>query len=274
MQLVFLPLKRVQEKRLLLNKMIKNQLREFLEEKQTFYQQKSFIHSDPIQIPKSFSKKEDIEIAGFIAAILAWGKRPMIIKKAKQWMNAMDNQPYDFLMNAPEKDFDRFLKIIYRTVSGDDSLFMMYSLRNIYQNHGGLEAAFSAQPLDMRKSIIHFRQVFMEVPHLSRSEKHIANPEKGSAAKRINMFLRWMVRSAEGGVDFGIWKNIEPSVLMIPLDTHSGRMARQLGLLARKQNDWKAVEELTQNLRQLDPKDPIKYDFALFGMGVNEGVKL
>ncbi len=234
------------------------------------YEQISFIENDPIQIPRKFTKKEDIEIAGLIAATLAWGQRPQIIKKSMLWMELLNWQPYDFVMNAPEEDFKRFTTFVYRTFNGDDCLFFMYSLRNIYQNHGGLETVFSKHSDDIKKSITYFREVFTEIPHLKRSEKHIGNPEKGSAAKRINMYLRWMVRSSDKGVDFGLWKNIKPSSLMIPLDVHSGRMGRRFDLLQRKQNDWKAVEELTYNLRKLDADDPIKYDFALFGMGVNE----
>lgn len=251
--------------------MIAQETIEILNAKAALYQQPQFIETDPIQIPRAFSKKEDIEISGFIAATLAWGQRPQIIKKAKLWMELMEWQPYNFIMQAPDKDFARFSDFIYRTFNGDDCLFFMYSLQNIYKNHGGLEPLFSEHPTNMKESIIHFRKVFFETPHLQRSEKHVANPEKGSAAKRINMFLRWMVRSDAKGVDFGIWKSIKPESLLIPLDTHSARMGRELGLLSRKQNDWKAVVELTNNLKQLDSTDPIKYDFALFGMGVNEG---
>jgi uncharacterized protein (TIGR02757 family) len=184
-------------------------------------------------------------------------------------MELLEWQPYNFVMNAPEKDFQRFTNFVYRTFNGDDCLFFMYSLRNIYQNHGGLENVFSKYPNDMKQSISYFRDVFLEIPHLKRSEKHIANPAKGSAAKRINMYLRWMVRPSNKSVDFGLWKNISTRDLMIPLDVHSGRMGRKFGLLNRKQNDWKAVEELTSKLRDINAKDPVRYDFALFGMGVN-----
>jgi uncharacterized protein (TIGR02757 family) len=245
-----------------------NQLIDLLNAKAIYYEHPRFIDSDPIQIPKQFDKKEDIEIAGFIAALLAWGQRQMIIRKANEWMQAMDGAPHEFITQANEKEFQRFSKIIYRTMQGDDSLFIAHSLRNIYKNHGGLENLFNTYANDMKASITHFRSIFLETPHLSRSEKHLANPQKGSASKRINMFLRWMVRESDAGVDFGIWKSISPAKLMIPLDTHSGRVGRQLGLLHRKQDDWKSVEELTSNLRKLDPRDPVRYDFALFGMGV------
>ncbi len=250
--------------------MEKNELQEILDFKQAEYQNPKFIETDPIQIPKQFSRKEDIEISGFIAATLAWGQRPQIIKKSQLWMQLMDYQPYDFITQASDKDFCRFSNFVYRTFNSDDALFFLASLQNIYLNHNGLETVFSKFPDDIKASIAYFRSVFVETKHLKRSEKHLANTDKGSAAKRINMFLRWMVRDAKYGVDFGIWNIISPADLMIPLDTHSSRVARKLGLLNRKQNDWKAVVELTNNLKTFDPIDPIKYDFALFGMGVFE----
>ena len=250
--------------------MTASEIRDLLNTKAEYYEKEEFIASDPIQIPKLFTKKEDIEISAFITSTIAWGQRPMIIKKAKEYMQAMEMQPYEFLINASKKEFSHFGKIIYRTVQQDDSLFLINSLCNIYKNHGGLENLFSKHPYNIKDSIAFFREKFMETSHLKRSEKHIANPLKGSAAKRINMFLRWMVRSDEKGVDFGIWKKIPSSSLLIPLDTHSGRMARKYKLLKRKQNDWKALEELMISLRELDPDDPVKYDFALFGMGVFE----
>jgi uncharacterized protein (TIGR02757 family) len=246
------------------------ELKEILDFKQAEYQNPKFIETDPIQIPKQFSRKEDIEISGFIAATLAWGQRPQIIKKSQLWMQLMDYQPYNFITQASEKEFSRFSDFVYRTFNSDDAMFFLASLRNIYLNYGGLEAVFSKYPKDMKASIAYFRSVFVEINHLKRSEKHLANTDKGSAAKRINMYLRWMVRDAKLGVDFGLWKAISSADLMIPLDTHSGRVARKLGLLHRTQSDWKAVEELTKNLRLFDPNDPIKYDFALFGMGVFE----
>ncbi len=249
-----------------------------LEEKYCFYNQEEFIETDPIQIPRAFTQKEDIEIAGFIAAAIAWGKRPMIIRNAKRWLEMMDNAPYDFVLNAKDEDLKPLLSFVHRTFNGDDALFFMNSLQNIYNNHGGLEAVFSEglkQDFDNPKNysplfgaLNYFRSVFMSSPHLARSGKHIANPAKGSAAKRLNMYLRWMIRQDKQGVDFGIWKTIDPKYLMIPLDVHSGRVARKLGLLQRKADDWKSVEELTANLRAFDVNDPVKYDFALFGMGV------
>jgi len=253
-------------------------IQQLLDDKYRYYNQPEFIETDPIQIPRAFSKKEDIEIAGFIAAAIAWGKRPMIIRNANRWLEMMDNAPYDFVMNANEEDLKPLLNFVHRTFNGDDALFFMSSLQNIYKNHGGLEAVFEKglqQKFENTKNysslygaLNHFRSVFMSSPHLARSGKHIANPSKGSAAKRLNMYLRWMTRQDEQGVDFGIWKSFGAKHLMIPLDVHSGRVARKLGLLMRKADDWKSVEELTANLRQFDANDPVKYDFALFGMGV------
>jgi uncharacterized protein (TIGR02757 family) len=253
-------------------------IQELLDDKYRFYNRPEFIETDPIQIPRAFSKKEDIEIAGFIAAAIAWGKRPMIIRNANKWLEMMDNAPYDFVMNASQKDFKPLLGFVHRTFNGDDALFFMTSLQNIYKNHNGLEAVFEKglqhkfeNPKNYSSlygALNHFRNVFMSSPHLARSGKHIANPSKGSAAKRLNMYLRWMTRQDKQGVDFGIWRSIEAKHLMIPLDVHSGRVARKLGLLIRKSDDWKSVEELTANLRQFDANDPVKYDFALFGMGV------
>lgn len=253
-------------------------LQELLDKKYRFYNQEEFIETDPIQIPRAFNQKEDIEIAGFIAAAIAWGKRPMIIKNANRWLEMMDNSPYDFVLNAKDTDFKPLLRFVHRTFNGDDALFFIGSLQNIYQNHGGLEKLFEVglqMGFENQKkysplfgALSHFREVFMSSPHLARSGKHIANVNKGSAAKRLLMYLRWMVRQDKQGVDFGLWKNIDARHLMIPLDVHSGRVARKLGLLTRKASDWKSVEELTASLRQFDPNDPVKYDFALFGMGV------
>lgn len=247
-----------------------NELQEILDFKQAEYQNPRFIETDPIQIPKQFTLKEDIEISAFITATLAWGQRPQIIKKSQLWMQLMDYQPYNFITQASQIEFQRFSEFVYRTFNADDAFFFLAALRNIYLYNGGLENVFAKFPKDMKASIAYFRSVFVETPHLKRSEKHIANTDKGSAAKRINMFLRWMVRDAKLGVDFGLWNKIRPADLMIPLDTHSGRVARKLGLLKRTQSDWRAVEELTTNLKKFDPNDPIKYDFALFGMGVFE----
>lgn len=252
---------------------MKSELKHFLDEKVNLYNNVSFIKNDPILIPHQFSKKEDIEISGFLTALISWGRRDMIIKSANNMMSLMDRAPLDFVLNAGVKQLKQLKGCIYRTFNSDDFLFLIYALRKLYNSEGGLEQAavngFNKSG-NMIDAILEIRSSFLKTPHLKRSEKHLANPESGSAAKRINMFLRWMVRQDKNGVDFGIWKTIPQNKLMCPLDVHSGRVARKIGLLSRKQNDWKATEELTQNLKELDPTDPVKYDFALFGMGVFE----
>lgn len=244
---------------------------ELLEDKHDKFNRFSFIDSDPISIPHLFSKKEDIEIAGFLTATISWGQRVTIIKNAKQLVELMDLTPFDFVMNHSENDLKRFNNFKHRTFNAVDVSFFITSLKNIYANHNGLEDVFAVYPTDMQKSIHHFREVFFEINHPERTKKHVSDSMNNSAAKRINMFLRWMVRNDNRGVDFGIWKKINPKQLMCPLDVHSGNVARKLGLLNRIQNDWKATEELTRNLIQFDKNDPIKYDFSLFGLGVFEG---
>lgn len=248
-------------------------LKEFLEEKVILYNNSSFIESDPIQIPHLFSLKEDIEIAGFLVATIAWGNRKSIIKNSHQLMERMGNSPYDFVMDFSDKDSDLLSGFVHRTFNSDDLTYFIKALQNIYKNHGGLESVFTENRTEnsLQGAIHELKKVFFELPHLSRTQKHISDPVKNSAAKRINMFLRWMVRNDSAGVDFGIWKDIPSALLSCPLDVHSGNVARKLGLLNRKQNDAKAVKELDISLRLLDPQDPVKYDFALFGLGVFEG---
>ncbi|MBU2996158.1 TIGR02757 family protein [Cellulophaga baltica] len=252
--------------------MKKEELKTFLDEKVLQYNHPTFLDTDPIQIPHSFSLKEDIEISGFLTATIAWGNRKSIITNAKKMMTLLDDSPYDFIMNYEEDDLARFDEFKHRTFNGEDLKFFIKSLRNIYLNHGGLEAVFEKYIINdsLQPSITAFKKVFFEMPHPTRTTKHVSDPLKGSAAKRINMFLRWMVRDASTGVDFGIWKKISSSALSCPLDVHSGNVARKLGLLTRKQNDAKALKELDLNLKNLDPNDPSKYDFALFGLGVFE----
>ena len=243
----------------------------FLEEKYNQYNQPSFIESDPISVPHRFTLKQDIEIAGFLSATIAWGNRKSIVSNASRLIGMMGNSPYDFLLNAHSCDFKPFLKFAHRTFNGDDCLFFITSLQSIYRQYHSLEPLFSTlNDHGAAHAISSFRATFLEVDHLSRSEKHLSNPMAGSATKRINMFLRWMVRHDDRGVDFGLWKSIDPSNLICPLDVHVGNVARKLGLLQRINNDWKAAEELTANLRKFDPGDPVKYDFALFGLGVFE----
>ncbi|UOK41339.1 MULTISPECIES: TIGR02757 family protein [Flavobacterium] len=250
-----------------------SELKSFLDEKVELYNNPNFIESDPIQIPHSYTLKEDIEIAGFLASVIAWGNRKMIIRNAQKKMDLMGNSPFDFVMSHTEKDLERLENFVHRTFNGQDFIGFIKSLQNIYKNHGGLETAFALHQEEnsMQKSISEFKKTFFEINHLTRTEKHLPNPLSGSAAKRINMYLRWMCRKDNKGVDFGIWKSIAPSKLSCPLDVHSGNVARKLELLTRKQNDAKALLELDTNLRQLDPIDPVKYDFALFGLGVFEG---
>jgi uncharacterized protein (TIGR02757 family) len=244
-------------------------LKEFLDEKHDKFNNPNFIENDPIQIPHSFNKKEDIEISGFLAATIAWGKRSTIIASSKKMMNLMGNNPYEFVMSHSKNYLDNFPTNIHRTFNNEDFKFFITSLKNIYENHGGLENVLTKTD-NIFDNLKDFHEIFFSIPHLQRTKPHLANVASGSAAKRLNMFLRWMVRNDKRGVDFGIWKNISPACLYIPLDVHSGRIARLLGLLERNQHDWRAVDLLTQKLREFDHKDPIKYDFALFGIGVNE----
>ena len=253
--------------------MNKSELKEFLDLKVIQYNNPKFIESDPIQVPHSFSKKEDIEISGFLTATIAWGNRKSIINNAKRLMHLLDNAPYDFVINHEDTDLETLKPFVHRTFNGSDCIQFIKSLKHIYQNHEGLEAVFSkyAEAGSLQKAISEFKRIFFELEHLPRTQKHISDPLKNSAAKRLNMYLRWMIRNDNARVDFGIWKNISPSILSCPLDVHSGNVARKLELLSRKQNDAKALNELDSNLRHLDPKDPVKYDFALFGLGVFEG---
>ena len=247
------------------------ELKSFLDEKVIEYNQPKFVESDPIQIPYLFSQKEDIEIAAFLTATIAWGNRKMINNNAKKMMNLLGNSPYDFVMNHTEEDLESLESFVHRTFNGTDFVFFIKALKNIYQHHGGLEAVFAnTKETRMQNAISSFKELFFSIPHPDRTRKHVSDPQKGSAAKRINMFLRWMVRNDNTGVDFGIWKTLSPSQLSCPLDVHSGNVARKLGLLKRKQNDAKALLELDTALRKLDPADPVKYDFALFGLGVFE----
>lgn len=252
--------------------MNKSELKDFLDEKVIQYNNFDFIESDPIQIPYLFSLKEDIEIAGFLSATIAWGNRKMIIKNSKKLMDIMGNSPYDFIMNHSEDNLESFDNFVHRTFNALDAKTFVKALRNIYNNHDGLEAVFAKNQEEnsMQKSIHEFKKVFFEIEHLQRTQKHVSDPLNNSAAKRINMYLRWMIRN-DNKVDFGIWKSISTSKLSCPLDVHSGNVARKLGLLKRKQNDGKALAELDLALRKLDKNDPVKYDFALFGLGVFEG---
>ena len=254
-------------------KLKKSELKDFLDEKVNLYNHPKFIESDPILIPHQFSRKEDIEIAGFLTATIAWGNRKSIIKNANRMMDLLDHSPFEFITQHEASDLEKLTPFVHRTFNGSDFMQFIKSLNNIYKNHHGLESVFAqhAEPKSLQNSIHQFKKVFFEQPHLERTQKHISDPLKNSAAKRINMFLRWMVRNDNNGVDFGIWQSLNSSQLSCPLDVHSGNVARKLGLLKRKQNDGKALDELDSALRKLDASDPVKYDFALFGLGVFEG---
>ena len=250
-------------------------IKEFLDIKYDQYNRTEFIESDPICIPRSFNAPNDIEIAGFFAAIISWGKRSTIIKNGFELIRLMDNQPFDFIINSNVSELKYFRNFKHRTFNYIDAVYFIKSLKNIYNNHGSIGAVFEnnyEETGSLKNAIINFRNIFFELPYPDRTLKHISDISKGAAAKRINMFLRWMIRKDKRGVDFGIWHKIPASALYIPLDVHTGNISRKLGLLKRKQNDWKAVEELTDILRKFDSNDPVKYDFALFGLGVRDTI--
>jgi len=248
------------------------ELKEYLDEKVTQYNSPNFIESDPIQIPHQYDLKEDIEISGFLTATIAWGNRTMIIKNGHKMMQMMGNSPYDFVMSYNETQLKLLDGFVHRTFNSVDFGFFIKALNHIYTNHGGMEKVFSLHQStgSILPAITEFKRLFFSVEHPIRTTKHVSDPAKGSSSKRINMMLRWFCRQDNHGVDFGIWKNIPPTILSCPLDVHSGNVARQFDLLTRKQNDVKALNELDSNLRLLDANDPVKYDFALFGLGVFE----
>ena len=252
------------------NGLIKDDLKNFLDEKYQEYNNVKFIEDDPIQIPHLFTNHKDIEIAGFLTSIISWGNRKSIINNAKKMMNLLDNSPYDFIKNCKDSEIKK-LEFVHRTFNSIDFRFFLHSLKNIYNQNESMEDIFLDDDSNfMFDGIINFRKIFFSVNHEKRSQKHISNPLKNSCCKRINMFLRWMVRNDQN-VDFGIWKKIKRSKLSCPLDVHTGRVARKLGLINRKQNDFKSLCELDKNLRLLDKDDPVKYDFSLFGLGMYEG---
>jgi uncharacterized protein (TIGR02757 family) len=250
-----------------------DELKDLLDDAYDRLARPAFIADDPIHIPRAFTERKDAELIGFLTATIAWGQRKTIIANAQRLVHLMDEAPYDFVMNATNADLSRLDRFVHRTFNGIDLKHFIQGLRHLNTAHGGMEQAFliNGEVGDMSAAIARFKQRFFEPLHQARTEKHVADPSKGSNAKRINMFLRWMVRPADRGVDLGLWKRITPADLMVPLDVHTGRVARELGLLTRKQDDWKSVIELTEQLRQLDPVDPIKYDIALFALGVEAG---
>lgn len=248
-------------------------LKAFLDEKYDKYNHPDFIGSDPVQLPHSFSDPYDIEISAFLTATIAWGQRSTIIKNSQRLITLMDHAPHDFVTNCGSADLKRFEYFVHRTFNGVDCVFFIKSLKNIYKNHGGLGILFQQEYMhkqNIKATIEGVRSVFFEIDHPERTNKHFSDVSRGASAKRLNMFLRWLVRNDNRGVDFGLWQKIPASALYLPLDLHTGNVARKLGLLSRKQNDWQAVEEVTSNLRKFDPTDPVKYDFALFGLGIFE----
>ncbi|MCF8346367.1 MAG: TIGR02757 family protein [Bacteroidales bacterium] len=250
------------------------QLREFLDQKVLQYNTPDFIEPDPVQIPHMYSAKEDIEISGFLTATISWGNRTSILRSAKRMMGLLGNSPYDFIMNHKDVHLKKIEGFVHRTFNSTDLITFIEALKYLYQHRNGLEGVFTEYKTSksIQPAIHQLNKEFFTVPHLKRTRKHLPDPLSGSAAKKINMYLRWMIRKDNCGVDFGIWKSISPSILSCPLDVHSGNVARKLGLLLRKQNDARAVQELDDVLRQLDINDPVKYDFALFGLGIHENI--
>lgn len=253
-------------------------IKDYLIKTAQHFNQPTFIESDPICIPKKFTSKQDIEIAGLWTAVLSWGQRKTIIAKAEQLMALMDHAPHDFIINHLEKDRERFLPFVHRTFQPTDTLYFLEFFQWYYKTHQSLEEAFTQSlpqgAQDVGPALDGFHKLFFSLRNAPpRTKKHLPTPKSGSTCKRLNMFLRWMVRKDDMGVDFGIWNNIKASQLLIPLDVHVERVARSLGLLSRKQRDWKAVLELTNNLRKFDSDDPVIFDYALFGLGVIEKTK-
>lgn len=256
----------------------KQELYELLEAKASEFNRPVFIENDPISIPHAYRKKQDIEISGLMAAVLAWGQRKTIINKCREFFALMDNAPHDFILHHREDDLKPFEDFRHRTFNGTDALYFIAFLHHFYRRHDSLESAFAGgltpEAGDTKAALIHFHQTFFSLPDFPhRTRKHIATPARNSACKRLNMYLRWMVRQDDRGVDFGLWKNIAPHQLICPCDLHVDRVARRLGLIQRKQTDWQTATELTENLRQFDPDDPVRYDFALFGLGIEERIR-
>ncbi|MBT1705229.1 TIGR02757 family protein [Fulvivirgaceae bacterium PWU20] len=251
-----------------------SELKEFLDEKTDQYNVEGFIENDPVSIPHEFKKKQDIEIAGFFAAVLAWGQRVTIIRKCRELLERMDNDPYKFILNHREKDLKQFEDFKHRTFSSTDALYFIEALKSIYSQYPSLEEAFKVpqEAENIEAGLVQFHHLFFSLEHHPhRTKKHLPTPERKSTCKRLNMYLRWMVRADNKGVDFGIWKKISPSQLICPCDLHVDRVSRRLKLIKRKQTDWLTAVELTNNLKKFDPIDPVKYDFALFGLGIEEG---
>ncbi len=256
--------------------MEREELRELLERLHDRYNSPAFIADDPVGIPHAFTDPHDIEISGFMASTIAWGNRKAIVKSARRMMEMMDGAPFDFVVNATDAETSRLESYVHRTFNGGDFHTFVLALRRMERLHGGIGAFFQKEYLrtgGMPQALSAFRREFFNFDHRQRTQKHLSSIDKGAACKRLNMYLRWMVRDDGRGVDFGLWKAIPSSALYLPLDVHSANMSRALGLLSRRQNDWKAVEEVTAALRELDSSDPVKYDFALFGAGIDGFLK-
>lgn len=250
------------------------ELKQFLDMKADQFNRPAFIENDPVSIPHAFSKKQDIEIAGLFAAVLAWGQRKTIVRKCRELLERMDHDPHSFILHHEARDLKAFADFKHRTFNGTDTLYFIEFLKHYYQHHSSLEDAFTVPPGDatVEQGLIGFHHTFFGLEdHPHRTRKHLPTPERKSTCKRINMYLRWMVRADNRGVDFGIWKKISAAQLVCPCDLHVDRVARKLRMIRRKQTDWQTALELTANLRKLDPLDPVKYDFALFGLGIEEG---
>ena len=261
----------------MLNNLNSSKLKDFLDSKVEKFNRPDFIPNDPICIPHLFSKKQDIEIMGFWASMLAWGQRKTIISKCKELIKLMDGSPYDFVTNHTESDLAPFLKFKHRTFNDLDTLYFLHFFKEYYQKHNSLENAFlpthASNSPNIENHLIHFQKQFFGLDFApARTRKHISSPERKSACKRLCMFLRWMVRDDDKGVDFGIWKNIRPSQLICPCDVHVDRVARNFGLISRPKTDWNTALELTENLKSFDSIDPVKYDFALFGIGIENKI--
>jgi uncharacterized protein (TIGR02757 family) len=252
---------------------VQHDLKAFLDKKVKEFNNPSFIEGDPISVPHGFTKKQDIEIAAFFAAVFAWGNRTTIIKKTNELMGLMNDRPHEFVLHHKEKDLEKLLHFCHRTFNATDLLYFIQFLKHHYNSNESLESAFlpPGKFSDIETSLNYFHHYFFSLPDApERTKKHIAAPYRNSSCKRLNMFLRWMVRKDKNGVDFGLWKKIKQSCLICPVDLHVARVSTKLGLLTRKQTDWLAAMELTDHLKRFDPEDPVKYDFALFSLGVIE----
>ena len=256
--------------------MQREELRELLEHLHDKYNRQEFIEPDPISIPHSFSDRHDREIAVCLAAAIAWGNRKAIVKSARRMMNYMDNAPADFVRNASQQELAHLQSYVHRTFNGQDFTDFVLCMRHIMEQYGGIGEFFESRyeaTQDMTKVLSEFRREFFSCNHNPHCEKHISSIDKGAACKRLNMYLRWFVRHDERGVDFGLWRKIPMSALYLPLDVHTGNMGRALGLLTRKQSDWKATAEITAALREFNAEDPVRYDYSLFGAGIDGFLK-